>query len=684
MRKNYNLEKRKYVIGAFITIIAAIFIVRLFDLQIHDSTYKQSADSNAFLKKTVYPSRGLIYDRDSTLVVYNQPAYDVMLIPRDVQEFDTLDFCQTLNITRDQLLRRLADMRDKRLNPGYSSYTPQRLIAQLSSEDYGRLQEKLYRFPGFFIQKRILRQYAYPTGANILGNIREVNSTDIERDPYYAAGDYTGDLGVEKSYEQYLRGEKGVEILIRDARGRIQGRYENGARDMEAISGRDLYLSIDVKLQQYAESLMSGKRGAVVAIEPATGEILCMVSSPTYDPRLLVGRQRGANYRKLTQDPAVPLFDRALMAAYPPGSTFKPTQGLIFLQEGIINLQTAYPCSHGYINGGLRVGCHAHGSPLPLKPALQTSCNAFFCWGFKYMIDKRSKYGSSANAFEIWKNHLVSMGYGYKLGVDLPSESRGFIPNAKFYDRFYSEGHWSANTIISVSIGQGEILATPLQIANLSATIANRGWFVTPHIVRSIQDTVMPSELLQQRHPTIDAHWYDDVAEGMRMAVTGGTCRRAAIPGIEVCGKTGTAQNPHGKDHSAFMGFAPYQEPKIAVAAYIENGGWGATYGVPIGSLVMEKYLTGTIAPERKGMEQQIMAMSIFYDPPRKKSAKSGQQADSTKNKGKKGQKGSEAKADTVKISYSRAALGTQRLASQVGDIVGKAFNAAGETDKDE
>ena len=605
MRKNYNLEKRKYVIGGFIALIALIYLVRLFDLQINDSRYKQSADSNAFLKKTVYPSRGLIYDRNGELVVFNQPAYDVMLIPRDVQPFDTLDFCATLNITPEQLRKRFADMRDKRLNPGYSSYTPQKLITQLSSQDYG--------------QKRILRQYNHATAANVLGNIREVNADDVERDDYYSPGDYTGDLGVEKSYEPYLRGHKGVEILIRDARGRIQGRYEDGARDVAPISGRDLRLSLDIKLQEYAESLMVGKRGAVVAIEPSTGEILCMVSSPTYDPRLLVGRQRGENYRKLVNDESWPLYDRAYMAAYPPGSTFKPTQGLILLQEGIINLNTTYPCYHGYINGGLRVGCHSHGSPLPLKPALQTSCNAFFCWGFKNMIDRRSKYGSSAKAFEVWKNHLVSMGYGYKLGLDLPGEKRGFLPNAKFYDKFYTEGHWSGNTIISVSIGQGEVLATPLQIANLCATIANRGWFITPHVVKEIQDTVMPGELLERRRPTIDEHWYADVAEGMRMAVTGGTCRRAALRDIEVAGKTGTAQNPHGKDHSAFMGFAPYTEPKIAVAAYVENAGFGATFGVPIGSLVMEKYLTGTIAPERKYMEEQMLNTSLYYAPARKK-----------------------------------------------------------------
>ncbi|MGM9860166.1 MAG: penicillin-binding protein 2 [Muribaculaceae bacterium] len=618
MRKDYKLEKRKYVIGGFIVVIALIYAIRLFDLQLNDDRYKKRADSNAFLEKTIYPSRGLMYDRNGELVVYNQPAYDVMIIPRDVQPFDTVDFCNTIHITPEQLRRRFEDMRDKRLNPGYSTYTPQRLITQLSTQDYGRLQEKLYRFPGFFIQKRILRQYNYSAAANVLGNLREVSRADIDADPYYMAGDYTGDLGVERSYEQYLRGVKGVEVLMRDANGRIQGRYEGGAHDVEPVSGRDLTLSLDIRLQQYAESLMVGKRGAVVAIEPSTGEILCLVSSPSYDPRLLVGRKRGENYRMLTEDPSLPLFDRALGGAYPPGSTFKPTQGLIFLQEGIITTATTYPCTGGYVNGGLRVGCHAHGSPLPLKPALQTSCNAYFCWGFKNMIDRRSKYGTPAQAFEIWKNHLVSMGYGYRLGVDLPHESRGFLPNAKFYSKFYGEGRWSANTVISVAIGQGEILATPLQIANLAATIANRGWFITPHVVKAIQDTVMPAELLEKRYPTIDAHWYDDVAEGMHMAVLGGTCRRAQIPGMEVAGKTGTAQNPHGKDHSAFMGFAPFDNPRIAVAVYVENGGFGAVFGVPIGSLVMEKYLNDTIAPSRQYMETQMLNTSVYYATKRK------------------------------------------------------------------
>ncbi len=611
MRKDYRLEKRKYVVGGFLLVVALAYLLRLFTLQIADERYKDRADSNAFLKKTVYPSRGLIYDRNDSLVVFNQPAYDVMMIPRDIRDFDTLDFCNTLQISIEAFRERVRQMKS---SPNYSAYTPQTLITHLSAQDYGRLQEKLYRYPGFFIQKRILRQYNYSAAANVLGNIREVSQTDIERDPYYERGDYCGDLGVEKSYDAVLRGIKGKEILIRDARGRIRGRYEDGAHDIAPVSGRDLRLSLDIELQQYAESLMVNKIGAVVAIEPQTGEILAMVSSPTYDPNMLVGRQRGKNYGALVNDYRKPLYDRALQGNYPPGSTFKPTQGLIFLQEGIINLATPYPCYHGYINGGLKVGCHSHGSPITLKPALQTSCNAFFCWGFKAMIDRRSKYGTSADAFEVWKNHLVSLGYGYKLGVDLPSESRGFIPNSKTYNKYYGKGHWSANTIISVSIGQGEILATPLQIANLCATVANRGWFITPHAVKEIKDTVIDEQYRAKRFPTIDQHYFEDIAEGMRMAVTGGTCRLANLPDIEVCGKTGTAQNPHGRDHSAFIGFAPYKDPKIAVCVYVENAGFGATFGVPIGSLVIERYLKGKIDPSRKYIEERMLSSNtIIY-----------------------------------------------------------------------
>ncbi|MCM1051868.1 MAG: penicillin-binding protein 2 [Paenibacillus sp.] len=607
MRKDYNLAKRQYVIGGFIVIIAIIYVIRLFGLQVMEAKYKDFADSNAFLRKAVYPSRGIIYDRDGRLVVFNQPAYDVMVIPRDIKDFDTIDFCNAVNITPEDLVKRMADMRDKRRNPGWSPYSPQKLLTHLSAEEYGRLQEKLYRFPGFYIQKRILREYNYKCASNVLGNIREVAPADMEKDPYYMRGDYMGDIGVEHTYERFLRGVKGTEVLMRDALGRIQGRYEEGALDREAVAGKNIKLSLNIELQQYAESLMVNKKGAVVAIEPSTGEVLCLVTAPTYDPTLLVGRERGNNYNKMMGDLDKPLLNRAIQATYPPGSTFKPTQGLIFLQEGIITPSTPYPCYHGFVLGRLKVGCHGHGSPLPLKPALQTSCNAYFCWGLKNMIDKKSKYGTSAKAFDIWKHHMISQGYGYKLGIDLPGEYRGFIPNVEFYNKRYGDGHWSATTIISIAIGQGEILATPLQIANLSATIANRGHYITPHVVKEIQDTVVPGEYLERHDTSIDRKWYEQVAEGMRMAVTGGTCRVANLPDIEVCGKTGTAQNPHGRDHSAFMGFAPYHEPKIAVAVYVENAGFGATFGVPIGSLVMEKYLRGYIPPERKYLEERML-----------------------------------------------------------------------------
>ncbi|MEG1903972.1 MAG: penicillin-binding transpeptidase domain-containing protein, partial [Bacteroidales bacterium] len=383
MRKNYQLEKRKFIIGGGACLLVLIYIIRLFNLQVLSDEYKAYADSNAFLKKTIYPSRGMIYDRNGELLVFNQPAYDLMMVMREVQPFDTLDLCNTLHITKEQFDKRIGEIRNRRLNPGYSSYTPQTFMSQLSGQDYGLLQEKLYKYPGFYIQNRTIRQYNYFTAPHILGNVREVSRRDMERDTYYQRGDYTGDLGVEKSYETYLRGEKGVEILLRDAHGRVKGKYENGAYDKSPESGKNLTLSIDVELQQYAELLMQNKIGAVVAIEPATGEILAMVSAPTFNPAELVGRERGKNYLNLTKDPYKPLYDRAISAAYPPGSTFKPTQGLIGLQEGVITTSTQYGCSHGYVVGRFKLGCHAHAAPIALVPALATSCNAYFCAEFR-------------------------------------------------------------------------------------------------------------------------------------------------------------------------------------------------------------------------------------------------------------------------------------------------------------
>lgn len=604
MRKDYNLEKRKYIVGGVICVLVVIYLIRLFNLQIGDSSYKDSADSNAFLRKIIYPARGLVYDRNDKLVIFNQPAYDVMLVPRDVGEFDTISLCSVLGIDKARFNQLWNDMKDPRKNPGYSSYRAQKLMSHLSQEEYGRLQEKLYLFPGFFIQKRTIRQYNYRAGANVLGNIREVSAEDVEKDRYYRSGDYTGDLGIEKSYEKALRGVKGMEIMMKDAHGRIQGKYENGVHDVAPTAGKNLKLSLDMELQQFGETLMQGKIGAIVAIEPATGEILALVTSPSYDPTLLIGKDRGKNYSMLVKNPYKPLFDRALQAAYPPGSTFKPTQGLILLQEGVITNNTVYPCHRGYVNG-IRVGCHSHGSPIALKPALETSCNAYFCWGLKNMLDKSGTKAS--DQLTKWKDYMVSMGYGYKLGVDLPHESRGFIPNADFYNSSFRGRDWSANSIISISIGQGEVLATPLQIANLGATIANRGYFVIPHVVKEISDSTIDKRFKVKHSPPIRKEYYETVAEGMRMAVLGGTCKRANLVDIEVCGKTGTAQNPHGRDHSVFMGFAPYHNPKIAICVYVENAGFGAAFGVPIGALMIEKYLKGDVSPGLKGLEQQMI-----------------------------------------------------------------------------
>lgn len=616
MKKDYTYEKRKYVIGGIAILIVLIYSIRLFNLQIL-SNYKEAAESNAFLHRTQYPSRGAIYDRNGELLVFNQPAYDIMFIPREVNELDTLDFCKTLGITQEQFLKRMQDVKNRRLNPGYSRYTPQVFLTQLSAEECGVFQEKLFKFPGFSIQRRTIRQYSYNAAGHILGDIGEVSPKDIEKDNYYVRGDYAGQQGIEKSYEQYLRGEKGVEILLRDAHGRIQGKYNDGANDKPSVPGKNLKLGIDIKLQQLGERLMQNKIGAIVAIEPSTGEILCMVSAPTFNPELMLGRQRGKNHKMLQQDKKKPLLNRAIMGTYPPGSTFKTAQGLTFLHEGIVNESTTlYPCSGGFNYRNLRVGCHAHSSPVSLIPAIATSCNSYFCWGLFRMIGD-DKYNSVQNALTVWKDHMVSQGFGYRLGVDLPGEQRGFIPNAQFYDRAY-RGSWNGLTIISISIGQGEITATPLQIANLAATIANRGHFTTPHVVKEIEDNELDSLYRFPRQTSIDSHYYDHIVEGMRAAVTGSsagaTCRlvETILPGVEACGKTGTAQN-RGKDHSVFMGFAPMNDPQIAIAVYVENGGFGATYGVPIGAMMMDQYLHGKLSPENEKLAEEFSKRVIYY-----------------------------------------------------------------------
>lgn len=609
---DHSLDNRKYVIGGIATAIVTIYIIRLFFLQIMSDDYRKSADSNAFFKKIEYPSRGVITDRNGKLLVYNEPSYDLMVVMNEQKgHIDTLEFCNALGITPEFYKRRMAEIKDRNKNPGYSRFTQQLFMSQISEKEFAIFQEKMFRFPGFYVQKRSVRQYHYPYAAHVLGDVAEVSPADIEEDEYYQAGDYIGKLGIERYYEKQLRGEKGVQILLRDAHGRIKGKYNNGEYDRRPIPGKDLTLSLDINLQALGERLLEGKIGSIVAIEPSTGEVLCMVSSPTYDPRQMVGRNRGKNHLALSRNVWKPLLNRSIMGQYPPGSTFKTSQALTFLTEGIITSGTSFPCYHGFSFRGLHVGCHGHGSPLPLVPAISTSCNAFFCWGLYYMIGNKKKYKSVQNAMNTWRDYMVSMGFGYKLGIDLPGEKRGLIPNADYYDNTY-KGSWNGLTIISISIGQGEVTLTPLQIANLGATIANRGYYITPHVVKSVKGEPLDTAYTTRHYTKASRAAYDYVVAGMRSAVERGTCRAANRADYLVCGKTGTAQN-HGHDHSIFMGFAPMDNPKIAISVYVENGGFGADYGVPIGSLMIEQYMNGKLSEASEARARDFQSRRIAY-----------------------------------------------------------------------
>ena len=608
MSGKFNFSNRKYVVGAVAVIVTVVYIVRLFSLQILSDEYKKNADSNAFRKEIQYPSRGLILDRKGQLMVFNEPSYNIMVVMQEQLGVDTADFCRTIGITEEEYVQKMREIKARR---NYSRYTPQLFLGQIPAEEFSVFREKLFRFKGFSIEKRSTRRYASALAAHILGDVGEVSEHDIEEDDYYQSGDYIGKLGVERSYEKQLRGEKGVRIMLRDVRGRTQGHYKDGKYDKDAKPGKNLTLSIDMDLQALAERLLQGKLGAIVAIEPSTGEILCMASGPTYDPNSLIGRDRGKYHKILKNDKKSPMLNRAVMGTYPPGSTFKITQALIGLQEGIITPQTTFPCSRGFNYKGLHVGCHGHSSPIALVPAIATSCNSYFCWNLYRMFGATEKYGSVQGGMTRWKDHLVRMGYGYKLGVDLPGEARGMIPNAEFYDKHI--GHnWNGLTVVSISIGQGEVTATPLQIANLAATVANRGHYFIPHIVRAVQDGQIDTIYRRPHYTMVDQKWYQYAVDGMRAAVTSGTCREANLPGLDVCGKTGTAQN-RGHDHSAFMGFAPMNNPRIAVAVYIENGGFGATFGVPIGALIMEKYLNGELSPASEAKAASMQARTISY-----------------------------------------------------------------------
>ncbi len=564
------------------------------------------AENNAFLKRTLHPSRGMLYDRNGKLLVFNKPSYDLMVVMKEVQPFDTLEFCQVLNISKEFLVKRLKDIKDRKQNPGYSSYLPQTVLKQLGDKEFGTLQEFFYKFPGFYIQNLPVRQYNYSNAAHLLGYTAETSSQNILDDNYYAQGDYIGKNGVERSYESVLRGEKGIEMLLRDSRGRIKGKYENGAYDKAPVSGKDLTLSIDIELQKYGEELLQNKMGTIVMIEPSTGEILCMVVKPDYDPSLFVGRQFRNNYAQLVNDPNTPLYNRALSGTYPPGSTFKAAQGLIFLQEGIITPETQFTCNHGFTaTKNNKPGCHGHYSPLALTFAVSTSCNSYFCWGFLRMLENRSKYGNTRNALDHWKKCMADLGFGKKLGVDLPGESAGYMPNADLYNKWY-RNKWNAFSIINNAIGQGETTATPIQICNLAAQIANKGFFYTPHVAKKIKNGEIDTLYTKKHYTGVNSTHYESVIEGLRQAVTDGTCWGAWMPNIEVCGKTGTAQN-RGKDHSIFMGFAPRNNTKVAIAVYVENGGFGSEFAVPIGRLMIEKYLQAVPSETSKWIESNVL-----------------------------------------------------------------------------
>lgn len=606
--ENDRYVSRKNSIFLIMACFFAVYLLQLLNLQVFNSQYRKVAEDQGFLHKTKYPARGLIYDRNGKLLVYNKPAYDVMVVMREVEPFDSLDFCRAVNISLDDLRALFANIKR---SVGYSRYTPQLLISQLSIEEYAVLQEKLFKFPGFYIQDRTLREYTYPCAAHALGSVGEVSQSDMDADPYYKRGDYAGKNGVEKFYEKELRGKKGVEILLRDVHGRLKGSYRNGELDETPVSGKNIRISIDIDLQQYAEGLMVNKIGSIVAIEPSTGEILTLVSSPSFNPSDLVGRQRGKNFHRLMNDPLKPLLDRPMMARYPPGSTFKPLQALILQKEGVITPSTMYPCHNGFVFGGLRVGCHSHGSPLDMRHAIQTSCNGYFCWGYKALLD-RKKYGTIQATFESWKRDVVSFGFGYKTGVDFPNENRGYIPNAAVYDKAYGVNGWRGLTIISNAIGQGEIITTPLQLANYCCAIANRGWWITPHIAKEIDGGELHPQFLEKHVTNVPIQFFEPVIDGMQMSVTGGTSRVATMDSVVVCAKTGTAQNPHGKDHSIFMCFAPRENPRIAIAVFVENGGFGATWAGPIAALMLEKYLNGKVPEKKKHLEERLYKANLI------------------------------------------------------------------------
>ena len=588
-------------------IMAGILIAKIFYIQIIDDRYKIDASNNSMVYDIIYPTRGVIYDRNGKIIVGNKVAYDILVTPKEVTEFDTLLLASVLEVEPDFIRSKMAEYRKNRRRIGYQSVI---MMKQLSAEKYMKFSEIQYKFPGFRGQVRSIRDYPFNAGGNLLGYVSEVDQAYISRHPgEYRPGDYAGKTGLEAAREADLKGEKGYHIYLRNSHNQIQTRYKDGEMDKEAIPGKDIVTTIDADLQQYGQLLMQNKVGSLVAIEPSTGEILTMVSSPGIDVEMLA--DIGKHYKEIVSAPHKPMFNRAVQAPYPPGSVFKLVNGLIGLEEGVLKPEYTYPCNKGYYFGKHKLGCHAHRSPLDLEDAIMMSCNGYFCYVMRNILENR-KYGSQAEALDKWHDYVSSFGFGHKLGSDFPAELGGTIPTSNYYNKIYGKGGWKFTTVISISIGQGEIGVTPLQIANMCATVANRGYYYIPHIVKDSDSLRIDDKFREKQYTMVDTTNFKKVIKGMWKAVnsgfgSGGTASIAAVEGLDICGKTGTAQNPRGADNSVFICFAPMDNPKIAVAAYVENAGFGATWSAPIASLLVEKYLTGQISDKRKPLEERML-----------------------------------------------------------------------------
>lgn len=595
--------KKSNILTVSVVLIAALLTIRLFILQIVETEYKITASNNAFRYEVRYPARGLVFDRNGKILVGNETAYDIMVTPYEAVNFDTVDLCEIFDLKLEDVRHTFKEYRVNRRKIGFQTMP---FVKRVSNKQYAVFLEQAYKFPGFSAVSRTLRTYPYNAGANLLGYITEVDTTYIRKHPEYKRGDYVGRTGIEQSYEGVLRGKKGYNIFLRDVHNKVKSSFANGEYDIDAVPGKSITSSIDAELQSYGESLMTNKVGSLVAIEPSSGEILTLVSSPGINVDKLASISK--YYKEIVNDPLKPMFNRAVMAAYPPGSVFKLVNGLIALQDEVVDTVVKYPCHMGY-HVGRGVGCHAHPSPLDLTHAIMMSCNAYFCYAFRDIIDNPA-YPNVTAAFSHWKEMVESFGFGHKLGSDLPNELGGVLPSVKGYDRIHGKGRWKSLSIISLAIGQGELGTTPLHLANLAATVANRGYYYTPHIIKSVEDTVVHADYSKRHYTKVDPSNFQKVIYGMYLAVnappgSGGTATRVAVKGLDICGKTGTAQNPHGKDHSVFICFAPRDNPKIAVAAYIENAGFGATWAAPIASLLVEMYINRKV--DRKDLEAYVI-----------------------------------------------------------------------------